>query len=148
VSIRAINWAREICARIEVPPGERLILWAICLHHHDATGECFPSYDTLAQETGFQRRKVIYAVDELSENGLIFIQGRRVNGHQGSNHFVLFGLPKAPAWIKSRVHKKAPCESAPECTQSRVHRSAPDRELVSIGEESPSRMRVISGGRS
>ena len=146
MSIRALNWAREVCARIDVPTGERLILWAICLHHHDKTGECFPSYDTIAEETGFQRRKVIYAVSELESNGLLIRQTRRANGHQGSNHFVLFGRPVGGKWRKTRVHKKAPCESAPQCTQPRVHPSAPDRDW-SIEGASANGLRVIGGGR-
>ena len=146
MSIRALNWAREVCARIDVPTGERLILWAICLHHHDKTGKCFPSYDTLADETGFQRRKVIYSVAELERNGLLIRQARRSNGHQGSNHFVLFGRPVDQKWRKTRVHKKAPCESAPQCTQPRVHPSAPDRDW-SIEGASANGLRVIGGGR-
>jgi hypothetical protein len=148
MSIRAINWAREVCERIDVPPGERMILWAIALHHHDKTGECFPSYDTLAKATGFQRRKVVYAVSELAANGLLIVQGRRVKGHQGSNHFMLFGRPTWPVWRQTRVHKKAPCESAPQCTQPRVHPSAPDRDCSLKGEAQANGLRVVNGGRA
>lgn len=144
MSIRAINWAREVCERIDVPPGERMILWAIALHHHDKTGECFPSYDTIAKATGFQRRKVVYAVRDLEANGLLITQQRRVNGHQGSNNFVLFGHPSGPRWRNSRVHKKAPCESAPECTLTRVHRSAPDRDCIYIKGQA-SGLKIVGG---
>lgn len=147
MSIRAINWALDVCARFNVPSGERLILLVICYHHHDKTGECFPSYDTIAAETGFKRRKVIYAATELEANGLIIRQERRIKGHQGSNHFVLFGRPSGKRWRKSRVHKKAPCESAPQCTLSRVHPSAPDRDCSIKGAEAKG-LRIVSGGRN
>lgn len=148
MSIRAINWAREVCERIDVPPGERLILWAICLHHHDKTGDCFPAYDTIAKATGYRRRKVIYAVAELQANGLIVVQDRRVKGHQGSNHFVLFGRPKGKKWQRTRVHKKAPCESAPQCTLPRVHPSAPDRDWYNRAETQAKNLRIVNGGRA
>jgi hypothetical protein len=147
MSIRAMNWAREVCAKIGVPTGERLVLWAIAMHHHDKTGECFPAYETLSHDTGFQRRKVIYAVAALESNGLVICQKRRVKGHQGSNHFVLFGIPRGPKWMPTRVHQPTPCESAPQCTLPRVHPSAPDRE-VSLREDLSKGLKLISGGRN
>jgi hypothetical protein len=139
MSIRAMNWARAICEQIGVPPGERLVLWAICLHHHDKTGHCFPAYETIAKATGYQRRKVIYAVDALEANGLVICQKRRANGHQGSNHFVLFGRPKWAKWRSTRVHDTTPCESAPQCTLPRVHPSAPDKEDTSYLSKAPTK---------
>ena len=112
MSIRAIKWAREVCERIDVPSKHRLALFVIAMHHHDRTGECFPSYETIAKACGFSRRKLIDLVADLEGNGLIIRQTRRVAGHQGSNHFVLFGRPKSPGWSPGRVHKKALCESA------------------------------------
>ena len=148
MSIRAAVWARDVCAKIDVPPGERLVLMMLALHHHDKTGECFPSYETLCRETGFYRRKVIYAVADLEANGLIVCQKRRVNGHQGSNHFVLFGLPKGHRWVKSRVHKSTPCESAPQCTLPRVHPSAPDREAsITKGDQAKAKVLPFRGAR-
>ena len=147
MSIHAINWAVEVCERINVPPSERLILMIIAKHHHEKTGECFPSYDKIAKQSGFQRRKVIYAVAEIEANGLIFTQKRRQNGHQGSNHFVLFGKPNGKSWRKSRVHKKAPCKSAPQCTLPRVHPSAPDRDWSFEEAEPRPELRAIAGGR-
>ena len=146
MSIRAINWAREVCHRIDVPPGERFILWAICLHHHDRTGQCFPSYDTIAAATGFKRRRVIYGVSALEANGLLIVQKRRASGHQASNHFVLFGRPAGPRWTATRVHSPAPCESAPQCTQPRVHHSAPDRDWYLKGEGPSQVVRLVAGG--
>ena len=147
MSIRAVLWARDVSARINVPPAERLLLLAIATYHHDKTGECFPSYETLAEATGWKKRAVIMMANRLEENGLIIRQKRRVSGHQGSNHIVLFGRPVSAKWQVARVHKKAPCESAPGCTQPRVHRDAPDREYITKGISRASGMVVLDGGR-
>lgn len=144
MSIRAINWARDVSERIDIPPTDRMVLWAICLHHHDKTGECFPSYETIAKAAGLKRRATINAADRLEENGLIIKQKRRSGGHQSSNHYVLFGRPAFKSWRKTRVHDKAPCESAPVCTLPRVHGDAPDRE-VSLREAPAKVLRVIGG---
>lgn len=146
MSIRAVNWAIDVCARIGTPPGERLVLLVIAKHHNDKTGACFPSYDTIAEQTGFKRRKVIYSVADLEANGLIFTQDRRVGGHQGSNNFVLFGRPSSAVWAATRVHHKAPCESAPQCTQTRVHPSAPDRDWYNKGAAAAAKLRLVAGG--
>lgn len=149
MSIRAVLWARDVCVRFDVPPSERLILFAIAMHHHDKTGECFPAYDTLSDHTGFSKRRVIYGVADLVANGLIVTQTRRVKGHQGSNHFVLFGMPKGHKWATTRVHKKAPCESEQSCTLPRVHARAPDREEPYYrGEAQAKKLRVVNGGLS
>lgn len=149
MSIRATLWARDVCALIDAPPTHRLVLMVLATHHHDKTGQCFPSYDTLAAETGTKRRNVINVVKALAFNGLVIVQKRRVKGHQGSNHYVLFGRPAFGKWTTPRVHKKAPCESAHQCTLSRVHTSAPNREEISTRDTVPARERlvVIAGGR-
>lgn len=148
MSIRAINWAREVCQRIDAPSKHRLVLFMIGMHHNEKTGECFPSYDTLADACGFSRRKVIDLVFDLEQNGLLFRQKRRIGAHQGSNHFVLFGRPKATKWTDARVHKIAPCKSANGGTLTRVQTGAPDKDCSNTGEEAQARLRVISGGRS
>jgi biotin operon repressor len=148
MSIRAINWAREVCERIDAPSKHRLALLMIALHHHDKTGECFPSYDTLANATGISRRKMIDLVSDLEENGLLIRQKRRKGGHQGSNNFVLFGQPKGGKWTPARVHKTTPCESANGGTLPRVQTGAPDRDWFLNGEAQASGLRVVNGGRA
>lgn len=149
MSIRAINWAREVCERIDVPARHRLALFVLAMHHHDKTGECFPSYDTIADACGYSRRKVIDLVSDLEENGLLVRQKRRVGGHQSSNHFVLFGRPNGKKWVNSRVHKKAPCESANGGTLSRVQTGAPDRDCLYKGDATATvvEFRAAVGGR-
>ena len=112
MSIRAVNWARTVCEQIDAPSKHRLALVMIALHHHDKTGACFPSYDTVATACGFSRRKLIDLVADLEANGLLIRQKRRNGAHQGSNHFVLFGRPATPKWTQPRVQDSTPCESA------------------------------------
>lgn len=132
MSIKAINWATDVCARLGTPPKHRLILFSISKHHHDKTGACFPSYETIARETGHRRRGVIEAVNDLEANGLLMKQLRRVNGHQGSNNFVLFGRPRADKWIPTRVQKKAPCYVQQD-PLVRVRTGALDRDYYTKG---------------
>ena len=148
MSIRAINWAREVCERIGAPAKHRLALVMIALHHHDKTGECFPSYETVATACGFSRRKLIDLVAELELNGLIIRQKRRTGAHQGSNHYVLFGRPAGKKWVPARVHKSTPCEGANGGTLTRVQTGAPDRDCSYKGETQASGFRVVSGGRA
>lgn len=148
MSIRAILWARDVSARINVPPAERILLIVIATYHHDKTGDCFPSYDTLAENTGWKKRAVIQMAGRLESNGLIVRQKRRVNGHQASNHFVLFGHPKGREWNATRVHGDAPSQSARGGTQTRVHGDAPDRDSISTrGKSYASGLAVFDGGR-
>ena len=134
MSIHATNWARDICVRLDVPTKHRLVLFVISMHHHHKTGACFPSYDTIARESGYHRRGVIDTVKELEANGLLTKQVRRVSGRQGSNNYQLFGRSVAKKWISTRVQKKAPCESADASTLTSVRTGAPDRDYNSKGE--------------
>ena len=147
MSIRAINWCREVGRRIGIPPQERAVLMHLCCYHNEKSGECFPSYATLGDDTGYRRRRVIEAVQALEANGLIIIQKRRVAGHQGSNSFVLFGKPLDEKWNGSRVHHTTPCESAHGGTLPRVHTGAPDRDWSMMGRKAHPEA-LVSGGRA
>lgn len=144
MSIRAINWALDVCERIEAPARHRHVLLVLSIHHHEKSGNCFPAYDTLANACGFSRRKVIDLIADLEANGLIIRQKRRVGAFQGSNHFVLFGMPIGKKWSETRVQKKAPCESANGGTLTRVQTGAPDKDWYIKGGQAKG-LRVIGG---
>jgi len=135
MSIRAINWAIDVCKRIGAPSRHRHVLLIIASHHHDKTGACFPAYDTIAEGCGVSRRSVMRFVAELEENGLLVVQKRRKNGHQGSNQFMLFGRPAGKKWLETRVTKKAPCESDSSVTLPRVTPVSPDRDWYNRGDD-------------
>jgi hypothetical protein len=145
MSIRAVNWALDVCASMDAPPKCRIVLLVIAAHHHDKTGACFPSYDTIAEKSGYRRRGVIDIVAEIEENGLLFRQSRRVDGHQSSNQFVLFGRPIGRKWKVCRVQKKAPCESADGGTLPRVRTGAPDRDYLYKGKAAAKNLRIVGG---
>lgn len=148
MSIRAINWAIDVCERISAPSAHRFVLMVLCTFHHDKTGECFPSYETIAKRTGYSRRKVIALVSEIEGNGLVIRQKRRVSGTQGSNQFVLFGRPAKPKWVHSRVQDSTPCQSANGGTLTRVQTGAPDRDYIYGAEETLANgLKIIRGGR-
>lgn len=149
MSIRATLWARDVCALLDAPADCRLFMLALALRHHDKTGECFPSYETISDDTGIPRRRIITVAKECAYNGIVIIQPRRVRGHQGSNQFVLFGRPAFSKWSKSRVRKKALWQSADGGTLARVRTGAPDREeLTTKGAvPEPWQPSVIAGGR-
>lgn len=148
MSIKATNWAHEVCVRIGVPARHRLVLFMICHRHHDRTGDCFPSYDTIAKSCGFSRRKVIDLIGDLEKNGLLIRQKRRVGGRQGSNHYVLFGRPVARKWVASSAHKKAPSQSANSNTSASVQTEAPDKDCLNMTEAEAGGFRVLNGGRA
>lgn len=140
MSIRAINWCRDVGRRLKIPALERAVLMHICCYHNEKTGECFPSYDTIADDSGYRRRRVIEAVKLLEANGLITVQSRRVMGHQGSNGYVPFGKAVCGKWT--------PAQSAPVCTLPRVPPYAPDRDWLLKKKTQTSDAKLASGGRS
>lgn len=137
MSVRAMKWAYDLYARVKIEPPERAVLNALCFCHHDKTGDCFPSYDTLSNMTGYRRRRVIEAVNELRRIGVIEVRQRRVNGHQGSNHFVLFRDSEVIEEPPTRVHKKAPCKSADGSTLPRVPPWDHDRGIYTLRAAKP-----------
>lgn len=146
MSIRAINWARHVGKTTGMPPGHRLVLMTLCCFHNDKTGECFPSYDTVSDEVGYRRRKIVDMVEDLQFNGLLIKQKRRVGGHQGSNHHVLFGRPAFEKW-RTRVSDTAPCKSARISTLTRVPPGAHDKEEL-YKDTGSAGFSVITGGRA
>lgn len=67
------DWA----ARGVLHPREFAVYAALLSRADARTGECFPSYDTLASESGVTRRQVPYALAELTDEGLVRTQRSR-----------------------------------------------------------------------
>lgn len=158
MSIRAINWAVEVSIRIGIPANKRLTLWAIAHHHYDKTGECYPSYETIARQAGCSRRKAIYDVQEFEFNGLLVRQKRSNGDGLTSNNYLLFGRPKFGRWKPLVVQGGAPRvvqQRAPRETPGVVQQSAPDRdwlyntrgpcEVVTF-EPFPAKKEIVSSG--
>lgn len=94
MSWRAIRWAMGAMQEARLSSVQRLVLITLAYHHHDKTGACTPSVETLAGETGLSRRAVQLATKELANTGMITLTARSVHGIQTSNQHDLFGSIK------------------------------------------------------
>jgi hypothetical protein len=47
---------------------------ALCHHADNETSECYPSYNTIARETGMSRRKVIYEIQKMEKLKIIEVE--------------------------------------------------------------------------
>lgn len=65
--IQIPDWA----ARGVLHPREFAVYAALLSRADAKTGECFPSYETLAAESGVTRRQVPYALAELTDEGIV-----------------------------------------------------------------------------
>lgn len=69
-------------------PSDKLVLYVIGTRINRRTGECFASFDGLAEDTGFSRRECIRAVERLKGLGLLASfsrsnpNGRAANGYR------------------------------------------------------------------
>lgn len=74
--------AAVLVSGLEAPA--KPVLTALAWHHNGDTGRCFPSYETLADDTGYSVRTVIRAVKRLAALGLITVTERKVKRPNGS----------------------------------------------------------------
>ncbi len=85
MSAAFFSWQHAILQSSLPPTVKHVCLTIGCHMAMDGTG-CFPSYATVAEETGLTRRCVIKAVQVAEEFGYLEIQGRnRENGSYTSN---------------------------------------------------------------
>lgn len=83
---------------------------ALCRHADNETSECFPSYATIARETGMSRRKAIYEIQKMEQLGIIEVE----RNHHTSNVFVLLDTSALHAPLPSASHAPADAQPAPE----------------------------------
>lgn len=94
MSWRAVKWAMQAAQEARLTTTPRLVLMVLAVHHNDRTGDCTPSVETLAAETGLSRRAVQISTAALAAAGLITINRRSRHGIQTSNQHDLFGPAK------------------------------------------------------
>lgn len=71
-------------------PATKIVLYWLADHHNETTGDCFPSYSTLAKECEMDRATVIRHINELIELRLIErVERTRENGSRTSNGYRL-----------------------------------------------------------
>jgi predicted transcriptional regulator len=75
--------------------GATLNVYLAIVNYADDSGNCYPSYKRLADDTGYARRQCIKAMGELVDIGLIKKYGRaRNDGGQTSNSYQLYLIHK------------------------------------------------------
>lgn len=150
MSVRAMKWAFEMMPKASLHPSERLVLLALCHHHHEKTGACFPAVETLAAVTGYSIRQVQYALRKLEEIGLIYTNDRTVRGHQRSNQYDLFGNLRGAVGCTPKKPGRGAGGGTPRGAISGVQWVAPDREKISskgetLPEFGPAPLRIVGG---
>jgi len=98
VAVSNFELARRVAA---LPPRisstERLLLHTLILHRNAQTGECFPTFATLAREMGASARTVKYSAARLVTAGLLTV-GKRKTMHGDGNAYAL-NLPAIGATV-------------------------------------------------
>jgi hypothetical protein len=76
-------------------PYDRFILFLLADHANESTGKCFPSLNTLAEESGMDRRSVMRCLKRVEQHGMI---KREPGGGKGnpSTNYVFPGLQGSP----------------------------------------------------
>jgi hypothetical protein len=78
--------------RGQSPSIQALFVW-LC-HYANTTGECFPSFETLAKDCGMSRRSVIRSMAVLVEISIVEKAPQSRNGHQTTNLYSInLGVP-------------------------------------------------------
>ena len=153
MSIRALKWAANVMPLINLPAPERAILWALCYHHNDKSGDCFPDMETLSGWSGVADRRTRSAVKMLSEWGLIKAKRGASPSGNASNRYTLFGKPKMPKRTGRRVPvsnslkpaQKSRFQTGIGGTVSNRQTGADDRGKDLYGEKDPTNVVNFAG---
>lgn len=89
-----MNWAFHQIEKHELNASQRLIILALAHRHHNVTGNCTPSGETIAKMTGLSKRRVQMNVGVLNEKQLVSVVKRFKKGFQLSNQYELLGVTK------------------------------------------------------
>ena len=82
------EWVRGL----ELPRAPKTVLAALAGHQNRKTGDCFPSHETLAKDTGYSERTVRRYVSWLRDAGLISTARRFKNDGRVSTHNYSFAV--------------------------------------------------------
>ena len=85
MSFQAMAWA----IRQKLPTKEKFTLLMLANYASNEKGDCYPSINTLADETGMSRDSIIRALRSLESSGLIKIRKRMQDGVNLPNFYTL-----------------------------------------------------------
>ena len=78
---------------LELKPRDFFVYCCLLRHSDNKNGSCFPSRRVIAKECGIDRKTVDYAIENLSDLGLVTkIQRHRENGTRTSNLYYVTNL--------------------------------------------------------
>ena len=97
MSFQAMAWA----VKQKMQTNQKFLLIMLANYASNDEGDCYPSVDTLAKDTGLSRTSVQKCLKILAEKGFLEIKTRWENGRQLSNLYRLKqvwgeGLPETP----------------------------------------------------
>jgi len=85
MSAPALFWATQQ----DVPAMQKIVLVMIANRLNKDTGDCFPSLDTLAKDTGMSRRAVIKQIAKLEAGGLLCVERSHNESIKQNNNYQL-----------------------------------------------------------
>ena len=137
MSIQAMKWATEILCANDLTATQRLVLVCLANQHHNSTGACFPSMDSIGLFAGVSERRARTAVSALVKLGLITRRKRVTFRGQSSNQYDLFGRIK-------RADKKSRARGDASVRATGVTPASGDKE-ESLIEPYARGLRIIGG---
>lgn len=155
MSVRAIKWAHSVLPVVDLPPTERLALLILAYHHNDKTGDCFPSMETIAGQSGVTPRRIQQAIANLVSWAIIKKKRGGTTEGNASNRYTLFGSPKRPKQTGKGVPVKTPLkpeqksrfETGKRVPVSNRKACSDDRGYSSEGEKTfANGLRILNGG--
>lgn len=85
MSFQAMAWA----VKMKLPPKEKLLLLMLANYASNQSGDCYPSINTLCDDTGMSKSSVIRALQALEGAGLMIVNRRSVEGINLPNFYRL-----------------------------------------------------------
>jgi len=79
----------RIARKAKLPPNEKSVITALCDHMNDKTGLCCPSYETLSEDTGYERTTISRTIKKLRNRGIISWRTVRRAGQFGFNVYYI-----------------------------------------------------------
>jgi hypothetical protein len=145
MSNEALNWA---FAQDISPTARKFVLVALADCHNAKTGDCYPSYNTIAKKTNMNRKTVWSHIKALIESGYITCEQKaRNNGSSNNNQYKLCFEVVTEC---NQPSGNTPTPPVTECNQpsgntppqSTVIQSEREREALTRDEF----LRLINGG--
>ena len=86
----SFEWVRWVKSQKGLRPPEKAVLGWIADYYNDEKGYAWPSQETLAEDTGYNRSTISRACSSLQEKGLLsWEKNMRSSGHFSSNRYKL-----------------------------------------------------------